>query len=989
MANINGDGGNNNLFGTVNADVLNGLGGNDTLTAFGGADAVNGGVGDDILVGGAGNDTLDGGAGYDQVLYYRETGSGGVRVDLAAGTATDTFGTTDRLVSIERVYGSEANDTLLGTGARDFLFGRDGDDLIDGRDGDNLIFTGGGNDTIRVGTTTFDARDTVVVDGGGTKVITGFDSLGTQFGHHIVFRVDGPVNVNLATGIATSNGMRTDFSQALFFLEVNGSASNDAIVGGNPRHNELEWFVGFQGNDTIDGGTGTGDTIVYDDEVLIGQFNYVTGVQEFGTRGVTVNLQTGTATDSYGDTDRLINIDQVRATRFVDIIIGSAEDNGFWSLAGADTVDGGAGIDRIHYDEDYLTGGTAGVIVDLAAGTGIDGFGDTDRLINIEGVFGTRTGDRVSGNAVGNRFDGLAGDDTLNGLGGDDTILGGDGNDSLDGGINHDELWGQAGNDTIDGGAGSDLVRYREDPQGVTVNLSTGQARDGFDGTDTLRNIEQVHGSDFADDLTGNGDANRIFGFAGNDSLNGMGGNDVILGGDGDDSITGGNGDDELWGELGTDTLDGGEGSDVVRYRNATEAITADLTAGFARDGMGAVDVLRNIENIHGSDFGDDLTGSAGGNQIFGYEGNDTIRGGGGGDTLSGGAGGDTYIFQPGDGYQIVNDLGAATGGDDTLILNGYAAANARVYRQNPNTETVVIDFGVSGDVVVLANTLSASNPGAVERVIFGDGETWDHATLIARFAQEAVPASLSPTAENDVLTGNGDANRIFGFAGNDAITGRGGNDALSGGDGADTLSGGDGSDTLNGGDGDDSITGGDTAADLRDVVFGRNGNDSIDGGYGNDELRGDAGNDTIEGGFGADTVIGGTGDDVLSGQAFGDIIFGGDGFDFINGGFGSDRVNGGAGGDRFYHLGIADHGSDWIQDYNAAQGDVLVYGGTATVSQFQLNFATTPTAGVDDVQEAFVIFRPTEQILWALIDGAGQEQINLSIGGEVFDLMA
>ncbi|WP_311199805.1 hypothetical protein [Jannaschia sp. M317] len=182
---------------------------------------------------------------------------------------------------------------------------------------------------------------------------------------------------------------------------------------------------------------------------------------------------------------------------------------------------------------------------------------------------------------------------------------------------------------------------------------------------------------------------------------------------------------------------------------------------------------------------------------------------------------------------------------------------------------------------------------------------------------------------------------------------------------------------------------GGATSADLRDVIFGGEGNDTIDGGYGNDELRGDAGNDQIAGGFGADTVIGGTGNDTLTGSAFGDVIFGGDGMDFVNGGFGSDRVNGGTGGDTFFHLGIADHGSDWIQDYNAADGDVLAYGGNATRDQFQINVTTTPTAGADDVQEAFVIYRPSGQILWALVDGDGQAEINLRLNGQVFDLTA
>jgi serralysin len=172
-------------------------------------------------------------------------------------------------------------------------------------------------------------------------------------------------------------------------------------------------------------------------------------------------------------------------------------------------------------------------------------------------------------------------------------------------------------------------------------------------------------------------------------------------------------------------------------------------------------------------------------------------------------------------------------------------------------------------------------------------------------------------------------------------------------------------------------------------VLFGGAGNDTLDGGYGNDELRGDDGNDQIEGGFGADQLIGGAGADTLSGGALSDVIFGGNGADFLNGGFGFDRLNGGAGADRFFHLGVAGHGSDWIQDYSAAQGDQLVAGiAGATRAQFQVNFAHTPNAGAAGIAEAFVIYRPTGQILWALVDGAGQDSIVLALGGQSFDLL-
>ncbi|MFV0512390.1 MAG: hypothetical protein ACK5MY_01960 [Jhaorihella sp.] len=39
-------------------------------------------------------------------------------------------------------------------------------------------------------------------------------------------------------------------------------------------------------------------------------------------------------------------------------------------------------------------------------------------------------------------------------------------------------------------------------------------------------------------------------------------------------------------------------------------------------------------------------------------------------------------------------------------------------------------------------------------------------------------------------------------------------------------------------------------------------------------------------------------------------------------------------------------------------------------------------------MQEAFAIYKPTGQIMWALVDGAGQDSIKLQIGADLFDLL-
>ncbi|MGH1355484.1 MAG: calcium-binding protein [Thalassovita sp.] len=251
----------------------------------------------------------------------------------------------------------------------------------------------------------------------------------------------------------------------------------------------------------------------------------------------------------------------------------------------------------------------------------------------------------------------------------------------------------------------------------------------------------------------------------------------------------------------------------------------------------------------------------------------------------------------------------------------------------------------------------------------------------------------LDGGAGADVIWGAQGDDTISGGVGDDRLMGDRGNDRLSGDDGDDLLEGRDGADTLEGGTGHDTILGGNSESDLRDVVYGGSGNDTIRGGYGNDELRGDAGNDMIGGDEGADTIIGGDGNDSLSGQSLGDEIVGGSGNDFLNGGFGHDRLNGGVGEDRFFHLGDAGHGSDWIQDYTEAEGDVLQFGGTATRDQFQVNFAETAGAGTAGVSEAFVIYTPTptagSQTLWALVDGHEQDEIHLQLGGVIYDLLA
>ena len=75
-----------------------------------------------------------------------------------------------------------------------------------------------------------------------------------------------------------------------------------------------------------------------------------------------------------------------------DRLVGDAGANTLVGLAGMDLLDGKAGIDTVSYAEDAAFGGPSGVLVDLAAGIGVDGFGDWDTLVSIENLTGSNAG---------------------------------------------------------------------------------------------------------------------------------------------------------------------------------------------------------------------------------------------------------------------------------------------------------------------------------------------------------------------------------------------------------------------------------------------------------------------------------------------------------------------------------------------------------------------------------------------------------------------
>jgi Ca2+-binding RTX toxin-like protein len=143
---IAADGG-NRINGGPGNDVLDGNGGRDKLDGSFGDDELRGGLGPDWLNGGKGADLISGGKGFDTALWFDS--SGPLFVDLD-GTADDgKAGEHDNaLPDLEKLYGSDVSDTLIGGPGPNELLGGPGDDVLRGRRGNDHLFGDDGNDTL-------------------------------------------------------------------------------------------------------------------------------------------------------------------------------------------------------------------------------------------------------------------------------------------------------------------------------------------------------------------------------------------------------------------------------------------------------------------------------------------------------------------------------------------------------------------------------------------------------------------------------------------------------------------------------------------------------------------------------------------------------------------------------------------------------------------------------------------------------------------------
>ncbi len=567
------------------------------------------------------------------------------------------------------------------------------------------------------------------------------------------------------------------------FLELDGGAGNDTIVGNQPA----------------------------------GVFLAVTYKQ--AAAGVIVDLVNQTATGGAGN-DTLVNIHSVIGSTYNDTITGDSGDNFLFGDSGGDAISGGGGNDLISggLGNNTINGGAGintadyswtshGVTVNLGAaanqGVALDvvNEGFVDQLTNIQNVNGGSGNDHLTGNAQNNILFGDAGSDIFG------VSLG---NDTLDGGLEFD---------TADYSGFGAAVRVVVRGASGTVDKGAGN------GIDTLVSIEKIVGSAFNDNfyvdgnesVDGSGGANTLYELSSNATIvlnsaqyqhiqiaslyTGVsggtidatattefvtlygaasgattlktgafggwliadGGSNTFVGGatavpGHGDIFVGNNGTSSMTGGLGSNVYYVGSG-DVVHgnlsaLSNWEWALTDNLNINMATDGV-------TVVTLHG---GTSSANAVGMSQFV------TIYGGTTGtSTMQTGSGGGWMIGEGG-----------------TAVMTGHATANHT-------------DIFVGGN-----NTASTMTGGSGINIFYIDGNDIvhgggqvNHVVALTSGMSLTIGANFSNIQQIDLLGGTNTVNLtnqtgyiyVFGGAGNDTvIAGSGGNEIFTGRGGANTF---------------------------------------------------------------------------------------------------------------------------------------------------------------------------------------------------------
>ena len=833
------------------------------------------------------------------------------------------------------VTGTDNADTLNGGSGDDTIIGNPGNDVIRGYGKDGAPMSPDGNDSILAGAgfdSIYGGIGDDTVDGGNDTdrvyyYTTGPGGPSVNDIHHISLK-----SVFNANSLPTLVVTKYDLNSVVLGVDtlsnvenLYGTVNSDIFSSGDPRIRNL-WVSGMGGSDTLiqtSYGTAPYDpTYVANYRVNGMQVSYWWVAPKSGTtEGIKVSWNGATGQVQYFDstttspsgnssqkagTDTLSSISGFEDSNYDDVLDFSGFVTGFQGFVsravdgksthwvnlrgGSDTIIGNGNTSLYFTNANGLsnaTGKTGGVTIDLKLAqadlSNISGYG-TLKYSGLEAVGGTKFADTLIGGVQSN--------------------------------WDFEAFRGEGGNDTIDGGIGYDRAVYSNATESISVVMSTKKADgtivDGVVtggssvGIDSLRNIESVLATDFADTLDARGfyKAESLSMYSANDFMPG-GGDDIIYGSGntrvnyensligvradvssgadalnasdkslydyfslGKDTYNGGisgligsnfsdlllgsaNGDGNLLAEwfqpnAGNDTVDGGAGWDWASYQTSPYAIVVDMTksSNQVQDGWGTTDTLIGIEGINGSYLADRIRGSDVLTLAEGFMGRK------GADSVDGGAGTNKALYLDDIGGVVVwlaakGATTAPTAALTDVLQAGYTGVAKDGWGDIDQLLNIQGAEGSAYDDILIGNELSNRLDGRAGNDSLDGGAGFDWAEYNNSPASVTVDlASLA--ASNDGWGGN---DRLVGI---EAIQGSTFADTVSGDTAANQLDGLDGNDTLSGADGNDTLNGG-------------LGNDSLDGGTGDDLISGNDGDDVIKGGQGRDYLLGGAGNDSLA----------------------------------------------------------------------------------------------------------------------------
>jgi Ca2+-binding RTX toxin-like protein len=874
--------------------IVNGLAGNDVVSASvaqAGAPAL-------VFEGGDGNDTalIEGSSDADTFAIAANgtrahVDSGNLHLDVGTteslvihgGSGDDNFSAVGNLAALTSLTldGGAGNDTILGGNGADLLIGGDGNDFIDGNQGNDVAQMGAGDDTFQ-----WDPGD-------GSDVVEGGDGADTMLFN----------GANIAENMEVfANGQRALFTRNIgtITMDLNDVERIDVTARGGTdlvRVHDLtgtdvkEVNVDLAATPGTGSGDGAADQVVVEgtggDDIIHAEAN--------GASATVTGLAAVTNVANLEATDQLI----VDGRGGNDTIIGGAGSQVLHGGDGDDVLIGGdgddqmfgdAGNDRMVWnpgdDTDLMEGGDGTDTAEMNGGNGGESFTATangtrvrfDRVnpapfsLDIgttEELVVNMNGGDDSFSATGNlsplihiTVDGGAGNDTILGGNGADLLIGGDGNDFIDGNQGNDTAQMGAGDDTfqwdpgdgsdvIEGGDGGDTMLFNGANIAENMELSANGPRALFTrniGTITmdLNDVERV-------DVTARGGADNI-------AVHDLTGTDVT------------HVNVDLAGTPGGSTGDG------AADRIAVDATSGnDVVAVSGASGAASVTGLHADVNLSGAEAALDTlqVNLGGGNDVFDASGlaadvvQLTVVGGAGADAMIGSQGNDTFVWNPGDG----NDLIEGQAGVDNLLFNGANIGESVELSANGSRALFTRDIaGITMDLNDVEH-IDFNALGGVDNVAVNDLSGTDVKQVNVNLAATGGGGDGSADVVTVNATSGDDVAVISGGAGGISVQGLAAQISITGAEGGlDRLH-------VNGGAGDDVIEASGVAAgsiglvldggEGNDVIIGSAGDDVLIGGPGDDVIIGNGGNDTIIAAPGADTVIQG----FQAGAGAGDVI--------------------------------------------------------------------------------------------------------------------